>query len=322
MAEYTALAPLFTDIADAIRSKTGKTGKITANSFPSSIANIWIGAGSAGSYKSLPSLFTDIATQIRAKDGTSAKILASDFPSRIRALSYPVPPKGSIISMNLTGQTQNYRILKINGKTIEVIAMFDVARTESFNNSDNTTYNGGDVDLALLSWYDSSLTTLAKNAIVPKNISQDNWYYVYSGDSPLGSPTYKGESNNTGTYYVSRYSSAQYSIGNRTVYALSLDELVEYLNDRSIVSDTSNFLTQSNLWKMFFNQTTVPSGYYNSGIWLRSTVSRGSKHTGLRGWLLNARGGNLAYTKYGEDRIYCRPCFQVDLSKISYTVVQ
>ena len=40
MAEYTALAPLFTDIANAIRSKTGETGAITANSFPSSITNI------------------------------------------------------------------------------------------------------------------------------------------------------------------------------------------------------------------------------------------------------------------------------------------
>lgn len=40
MAEYTALAPLFTDIANAIRSKTGETGQITANNFPEQISNI------------------------------------------------------------------------------------------------------------------------------------------------------------------------------------------------------------------------------------------------------------------------------------------
>ena len=40
MAEYTALAPLFTDIANAIRSKTGETGAITANSFPNKITSI------------------------------------------------------------------------------------------------------------------------------------------------------------------------------------------------------------------------------------------------------------------------------------------
>ena len=40
MAEYTALAPLFTDIANAIRSKTGETGAITANTFPEKINSI------------------------------------------------------------------------------------------------------------------------------------------------------------------------------------------------------------------------------------------------------------------------------------------
>ena len=40
MAEYTALAPLFTDIANAIRSKTGETGQITANNFPQLIMNL------------------------------------------------------------------------------------------------------------------------------------------------------------------------------------------------------------------------------------------------------------------------------------------
>ena len=40
MAEYTALAPLFTDIANAIRSKTGETGAITASSFPQTITSL------------------------------------------------------------------------------------------------------------------------------------------------------------------------------------------------------------------------------------------------------------------------------------------
>ena len=44
MAEYTALAPLFTDIANAIRSKTGETGQITASLFPQKIDKIELGA--------------------------------------------------------------------------------------------------------------------------------------------------------------------------------------------------------------------------------------------------------------------------------------
>lgn len=40
MAEYTALAPLFTDIANAIRSKTGETGQIPAANFPAAISQL------------------------------------------------------------------------------------------------------------------------------------------------------------------------------------------------------------------------------------------------------------------------------------------
>lgn len=92
-----------------------------ANSFPSSIANIWTGSGSADSYENLSSLFTDIATQIRTKDGTSAKIIASDFPSRIKALSYPMPAKGSLIQMNCDGTDRQYRVLRVNGTVAEVM---------------------------------------------------------------------------------------------------------------------------------------------------------------------------------------------------------
>ena len=54
MAEYTALAPLFTDIANAIRSKTGETGAITANTFPQVISNSLL--GSVWSYSYLKNL--------------------------------------------------------------------------------------------------------------------------------------------------------------------------------------------------------------------------------------------------------------------------
>lgn len=44
---HATLTALFTDIADAIRAKTGKTGKIVADNFPSEIAAIQAGGGSA-----------------------------------------------------------------------------------------------------------------------------------------------------------------------------------------------------------------------------------------------------------------------------------
>lgn len=40
MANHSTLTSLFTDIADAIREKTGSTGTIIADNFPETIATI------------------------------------------------------------------------------------------------------------------------------------------------------------------------------------------------------------------------------------------------------------------------------------------
>lgn len=61
-------------------------GKELANSFPSWIANLGNGSGSAGSYSNLDSLFTDIATELRNKLSISDKIAAKDFPEKILLL--------------------------------------------------------------------------------------------------------------------------------------------------------------------------------------------------------------------------------------------
>ena len=51
MAKHTNLSSLFTDIADAIRTKKGTTGEIVADNFPDEIAGIE--GGSAGDYEVL-----------------------------------------------------------------------------------------------------------------------------------------------------------------------------------------------------------------------------------------------------------------------------
>ena len=63
MAEYTALAPLFTDIANAIRSKTGETGAITANLFPDKINSISAIKTNDGEIKSLNYGYSDTSNR-------------------------------------------------------------------------------------------------------------------------------------------------------------------------------------------------------------------------------------------------------------------
>ena len=48
---HTTLTSLFSDIADAIREKTGDTAQIVADDFPSEIANIQTGSGGTTVYQ-------------------------------------------------------------------------------------------------------------------------------------------------------------------------------------------------------------------------------------------------------------------------------
>ena len=91
MAEYTALAPLFTDIANAIRSKTGETGAITANSFPEKILNtnflnpVWSNGGGWEFYDSRQAPVT-----AQNSYGNISKILAmgaSSYDSTVNRFS-------------------------------------------------------------------------------------------------------------------------------------------------------------------------------------------------------------------------------------------
>ena len=66
MAEYTALAPLFTDIANAIRSKTGETGAITASLFPNEINSISTIKTNDGEIKSLNYNYSDYSNYFSA----------------------------------------------------------------------------------------------------------------------------------------------------------------------------------------------------------------------------------------------------------------
>ena len=114
MAEYTALAPLFTDIANAIRSKTGETGAITANSFPTMINQIESGMINVSiqdnylydtSSRDLP--YSNHFTRIPYEENTEILINCM-FITRVR------PYKGTVIIYkclpNFTMQFEEYTI--------------------------------------------------------------------------------------------------------------------------------------------------------------------------------------------------------------------
>jgi hypothetical protein len=224
------------------------------------------------------------------------------------ALPTPMPKKGDLIQMNLDGTSRQYRVLRMDGSIAEVLTMWNLSTSIKFNSTN--TYSGSILDKYLnTTWY-NTLSSDAKAAIVPKNITQDSWHRGTTG-SPQYSGTYGNTAPGSTSYTISKGSDNYRAIGSRYVYAISIQEILDYLSDNSVLVDTSGMLRNQNIWKMFWNQTTDISEF----LWLRSA----SADDYILAWYVN---GYFGYP--GDDRAFnenaVRGALQIDLSKIDFTI--
>lgn len=219
------------------------------------------------------------------------------------------PPKGALITLNLDGTNRTYRVLKINDTIAEIMAMFEVNTSIQFNSSGSNKYAGGTLDNYLNSTWYGTLTSTAKAAIVDKTFRQDSWYWGKSGN-PVYSGYYGTSNPGKNPYTVSLGSKTYGSSINRHVYALSVQDVIDYVTDTSI---TDGKLQNYNIWKMFYNKTSQPSPYYVH--WLRSAS------TGYSDSAFFVGGDVGRLTDYNVTiNSACRPALQIDLSKIAFTV--
>lgn len=224
------------------------------------------------------------------------------------ALPTSMPKKGDLIQMNLDGTSRQYRVLRMDGCIAEVLTMWNLSTSIKFNSTN--TYSGSILDTYLnTTWY-NTLSSDAKAAIVPKNITQDSWHRGTTG-SPQYSGTYGNTAPGSTSYTISNGSDNYAAIGSRYVYAISIQEILDYLSDNSVLVDTSGMLRNQNIWKMFWNQATNISEF----LWLRSA----SADDYILAWYVN---GYFGYP--GDDRAFnenaVRGALQIDLSKIDFTM--
>lgn len=224
------------------------------------------------------------------------------------ALPTPMPKKGDLIQMNLDGTSRQYRVLRMDGSIAEVLTMWNLSTSIKFGS--NNTYSGSILDTYLnTTWY-NTLSSDAKAAIVPKNITQDSWHRGTTG-SPQYSGTYGNTAPGSTSYTIGKDSNNYRTIGSRCVYAISIQEVLDYLSDNSVLVDTSGMLRNQNIWKMFWNQTTNISEL----LWLRSA----SADDYILAWYVNGFFGDP-----GDDRAFneyaVRGALQIDLSKIDFTM--
>lgn len=227
-------------------------------------------------------------------DGTGWDIT---FPS---ALTMPV--KGDLITMNLDGTDRLYRVLKIvDGTTVEVLGMWNVSTSIKFDSNGKSTYAGKTLDTYLnTTWY-NTLSTTAKNAIVPKNINQ----YQYSSGS------YNQTTHASDADYSTK--SIKANVGNRYVYALDVEDIEMYFGGTGGSADnkTPGTFSNTDLLQMFWNQTSTSS----ESPWFRSAVDSSSMSV----WRVYGNGGAV-YNQFADLSGIARPAFQIDLSKIDFTI--
>lgn len=225
----------------------------------------------------------------------------------------PMPVKGDLITMNLDGTERQYRVLSVNGNVCKVLGMWDNF-TSVYNSTSTTTtfgsitaqkYKNSTLDMYLnTTWY-NTLSSEAKNAIVPENVVQYCYKY-YDKPSTPDTPTYtyQYQYNWSNSEYDNADSVGNVVVGNRDVFALDLKDIFDYIDKACITSDE--------LMTMFWNSTTKVSKY----LWLRSSFANGSASA----WRVNGKYGSLGYGGVTGSNVV-RPALNLDMSKIQYTLV-
>ena len=224
-----------------------------------------------------------------------------------------MPVKGDLITMNLDGTSRLYRVLSVNGNVCKVLGMWDDF-TSKYNRRDTTTnfngitaqkYEGSDLDTYLnTTWY-NTLSSEAKNAIVPENVVQYCYKYYNEPNTPnTPTYTYQYQYNWNNSDYENADNVGNVTVGERNVFALDLKDIFDYFEKVCIISDE--------LMTIFWNSTTI----VEKQLWLRSSVSSNSSNT----WSVKGSRG-IFRRDVARDSFVVRPALNLDMSKIQYTIV-
>ena len=227
------------------------------------------------------------------------------YDGLIRPDDPTMPNKGDIITMD----AKQYRVLKTEGTVAEVLCMYDANSSIAFDtNSDfNNIYAGKNIDTYCNNTFYSGLSAAMKSAIVDKTFTQDSWKRASSVPEQLH---YTGKYGSS-TYYLTLVNAAFGTSITRHCYCLSVQDVLDYLEATTAMGTSDTTLTDTNIWKMFWNVTTSPGAKY---IWLRSAVSSSSGFA----CRVYGYGGHLDYN-YVSSAHAARPAFQIDLSKVEWT---
>lgn len=241
------------------------------------------------------------------------KVLVNQNKIAMYIPPFEPPAKGSIVKMNLDGTERQYRVLSVNGNVCKVLGMWDdfkskyneTSTTTTFGSTTAQKYEGSTLDTYLnTTWY-NTLSSEAKNAIVPENVIQYCYKYYDEPNTPnTPTYTYQYQFNWDNSNYDNADNVGNVVVGNRNVFALDLKDIFDYIGKVCITSDE--------LFTMFWNSTTKVSKF----IWLRSSDTNNSS----RAWDVRSGGGFLRNGGVTNSAVV-RPALNLDMSKIQYELI-
>lgn len=216
MAKHTNLGELFTDIADAIRSKTGSAGMIIADEFPNVIATISIGGGGGSGYPTPETLtFT-------FEDGSIVDI-------KISELNNLTLQEGNVVKISIDGidvwSAEKATILKVEKITSDTYASNTTYSGEEFLALDIYPKSGGTVTVS----YGGSTKTITDDGTTTSPSEQMVVFGTFNGVSDevetpeSGTLIIEGDCAGFG---ISSYNTAKSS----TAYCSCITEVVNFGN--------------------------------------------------------------------------------------------
>lgn len=216
-----------------------------------------------------------------------------------------MPVKGDLIMLD----GKQYRVLKTNDTVAEVLAMYDANSSITFDGSPayHNTYAGKSLDIYCNDTFYNGLSAEMKDAIIDKTFTQDSW------KSSLSVPAeshYTAKYADGSLYYLSLEDATFGESITRHSYCLSIQDVVDYLESTTAMTEDNTTLTGMNIWKMVWNQSKPTS----NDIWLRSADASKDYYA----FFIQHTNGSIRsyYTTY---TVGVRPAFQIDLSKVDWT---
>ena len=191
-------------------------------------------------------------------------------------------------------------VQKVNGNIAEVTVQFNISGSAQYGSSN--TYDGSTQNALITSWY-NSLSDEAKNAIVPKTFRQASWY-----NSTTGSPKYIGLNASDTAYNISLGNASFGSEITKAAYALSIQDIIDYLEVTPSMTSSNTTLTKNNLFDMVYGQNETQADF-----WLMDASA-----SNTRAFHVSTTNGNIATAQLTATKNR-RPAFQIDLTKIEWT---